>query len=446
MKRHLLLATGTLAGAVMMTGLAGAVLTPAWAADLGGNCCADLEERISELEATTVRKGNRKVSVQLSGFVGHNVMFWDDSTRRDVYIGDGGNYGSRFRFKGSATIRTGLTAGFLYEFGINENALGAMDQHHKTSERANGDDLGGAVSLRDSTVWIKDRRLGMVKIGHGSTATDNLILVNLGNTSGAATSDVALYNGGFNLAVAGVYQGSVSAATGAWSGVAWKDVLGSGFDTSRRNHVLYETPTLAGFSLQTAVAEDNFWDIAVRYANEWNGVRVAFGIGYLRDTEFDEADIATPWVCNKNCTKEISEFKGSASIMHVPSGLFLTGAWGRRTFDLTATDATTTVPAATEATFWYLAGGISRNFTGMGNTVLYAEYSNHADFLALNAKLGATASDADMWGLGVVQHIDAAAMEVFLAYKSYSGDFSVGAAKTKLDDFSAVIAGTKINF
>ena len=36
-------------------------VTSASAADLGGNCCADLEERIAELEATTARKGNRKV-------------------------------------------------------------------------------------------------------------------------------------------------------------------------------------------------------------------------------------------------------------------------------------------------------------------------------------------------------------------------------------------------
>ncbi|MDX2204604.1 MAG: porin, partial [Hyphomicrobiaceae bacterium] len=33
------------------------------AADLGGDCCADLEERVADLEATTVRKGNRKVSL-----------------------------------------------------------------------------------------------------------------------------------------------------------------------------------------------------------------------------------------------------------------------------------------------------------------------------------------------------------------------------------------------
>ena len=41
-----------------------------YAADLGGNCCADLEERIAELEATTGRKGNRAISLTLTGFVG----------------------------------------------------------------------------------------------------------------------------------------------------------------------------------------------------------------------------------------------------------------------------------------------------------------------------------------------------------------------------------------
>ena len=41
--------------------------TQASAADLGGDCCGDLEERIAELEATAARKGNRKVSLEVSG-------------------------------------------------------------------------------------------------------------------------------------------------------------------------------------------------------------------------------------------------------------------------------------------------------------------------------------------------------------------------------------------
>ena len=54
-----------IAGAVAAALLAGWVYS-AKAGDLGGNCCADLEERVAELEAATVRKGNRKVSITVS--------------------------------------------------------------------------------------------------------------------------------------------------------------------------------------------------------------------------------------------------------------------------------------------------------------------------------------------------------------------------------------------
>ena len=34
------------------------------ATDLGGDCCADLEERVADLDATTVRKGTRKTYIR----------------------------------------------------------------------------------------------------------------------------------------------------------------------------------------------------------------------------------------------------------------------------------------------------------------------------------------------------------------------------------------------
>lgn len=66
------------------------------AADLGGNCCADLEERVAELEATTVRKGNRRVSLTLSGQVSRQIMYWNDNFDQDVYSVDNGLTTSRF--------------------------------------------------------------------------------------------------------------------------------------------------------------------------------------------------------------------------------------------------------------------------------------------------------------------------------------------------------------
>ena len=53
-------------------------LTPkASAADLGGTCCSDLEERIAELEATTAKKGNRKMSVTVHGQINKALLYGD---------------------------------------------------------------------------------------------------------------------------------------------------------------------------------------------------------------------------------------------------------------------------------------------------------------------------------------------------------------------------------
>ena len=127
----------------------------ALAADLGGSCCADLEERIAELEATTVRKGNRKVSLQISGFVGQQVMWWDDGRQSDMYIGDGGNIFSRFRFRGEAKISSDLTAGFTYEFAANSNAIGSMNQLNSADDLGNsGAPFSLLAAAKSKPAWL----------------------------------------------------------------------------------------------------------------------------------------------------------------------------------------------------------------------------------------------------------------------------------------------------
>lgn len=458
--------TSRFAIAAVATALMGST---ALAADLGGNCCADLEERVAELEATTVRKGNRKVSVTLSGFVSHQVMWWDDGTQSDVYFGDGGNYGSRFRFVGTAKISPEVTAGFLYEFGAATNAIGSMNQLN------GGDDLGGTAgcpvggnspscpAIRDTTVFLQHSRLGKIKIGHGSTATDNLTLIDLGGLAGAATSDVALYPGGFILR-------SSTGLAGA-TNINWGQAIRAheSWDTTRHNHVLYETPTLMGFSLQAAVAEDNFWDIALRYAGEMHGFRTAWGIGYLENTEFNapaQLLVQNGALSTSLGDAKVTDWKGSSSVLHVATGLFLTSAWGVREIEGRSFGVAAATPyAGQDLKFWYLAGGLRRNFFGIGDTVLFGEYSEskgglaQANFLGTSSGCGTAAagfaecsSKATHWGLGVVQYVDAAAMEVFATYKNYEidarGFTGVNASLNNggANDISVFVLGTRINF
>jgi hypothetical protein len=283
----------------------------------------------------------------------------------------------------------------------------------------------------------------MIKVGQGSSATDNLVLIDLGNRSAAGTMDIGLYNGSFVLRDgAGVFL------PGSWGNA----VRGhTSFDTFRTNHVLYETPSLAGFTLQAAVAEDNLWDIALRYAGEFNGVRVAFGIGYLSDTEFNApvggiVTGANTVNCVNNCDVEVTEWKGSASILHVPTGLFLTGAYGHREIDGRFAATRYTGP---DLDNWHISGGVAKNFFGIGNTVLFAEYSGSEGGLEQAQFLGGTANwtntEFTHWGLGINQYIDASATQVFLTYKNFELDGRLNNVATSAE-FSTVIAGMRVDF
>ena len=118
------------------------------AADLGGNCCADLEERIAELEATTARKGNRKMSLTITGQIHRMVLWWDDGRSSNTYYGlDNTNSSSRFIFLGSARVNPSVTMGF--EIMIEIEAGGTSSKVNQFDEDGK---VGGQIS---SLCWVR---------------------------------------------------------------------------------------------------------------------------------------------------------------------------------------------------------------------------------------------------------------------------------------------------
>src|SRR5882724_2942859 len=113
---------------IAATGLfvGGLAMPSAKAADLGGDCCADLEERVAELEATTARKGNRKMGLTISGQVNRVVLWFDDGKSSNTYYGlDNINSSTRFVFSGNAKVTPKVTMG--YEWMIESSAGGRTD-------------------------------------------------------------------------------------------------------------------------------------------------------------------------------------------------------------------------------------------------------------------------------------------------------------------------------
>ena len=47
----------------------------------------------------------------------------------------------------------------------------------------------------------------------------------------------------------------------------------------------YDSPTWGGFSVGASWGEDDMWDVAARYAGEWNGIKVAAAAAYSVSTD-----------------------------------------------------------------------------------------------------------------------------------------------------------------
>jgi hypothetical protein len=425
-----MLAAGLLAG--------GAALMPASAADLGGSCCADLEERVAELEATTARKGNRRVSVTISGQVSTALLAWDSGDRSDVYVVDNAVSSTHFRLSGQAKINPNLVAGFDVAIQIDTGAR--SHQVDQFDDDGQGDDPGDSTIVMTRANWYLDHKhLGRVTLGRLNTATSGLTTIDLGGAGVIANASIGYWQRSFFIS----FEGNTTPFT-------WGNALGgnavNGASLSRANAISYTSPSVHGFSFAAAWGENDVWDVALRYAGEFSGFRVAGGIGYISNS--GGTNEVTP---EFDYGPQPSQWKGSASILHIQSGLYLTGAYVNQDNDGEYLPNTT---------LWYLQGGVTRNWTGWGNTVLYAEYARVDDGAAAvgpgsldGIPSYIATSEASMWGIGVVQHIDAAAMELFLSFRQYRAEADINVGEYgeyprtfRADDFNAVMSGARIRF
>ncbi|KAB2915079.1 MAG: hypothetical protein F9K29_13810 [Hyphomicrobiaceae bacterium] len=462
----------------------GMAMPSAKAADLGGNCCADLEERVAELEATTARKGNRKVSLVISGQVNRAVAFWDDGYKTDVYSVDSGVSRSAFQFDGSARINADVTAGYQFVWVLGLGARGhhvnQLDDDGNTAANFGTAVDAGAISadsipaIEIANWYLDSKHWGKLTVGRINTAQTATTQTDLGGILVIGGPQMGLWNNSYYARQSG---GNLAAAPSATTpltptGLTWNTMMGGAqvtiAGTSRADGVRYDTPTWAGFSASVAWAEDDFWDVAARYAGEFSGFRVAGTISYSqnRDAEADTSSSAATGLTS--ISPDIRKWQGSASILHVASGLFLDGAYLVQSYNgLTAAElygGTVAGGNRPDTKYWYIAGGIAQNWTGLGKTVFYGEYGNIEDGatgLALTSTAGltitgvtggaaltgtVTSSEVNFWGLGVVQNIDAAAMELYAAYRNYSADIVVGTTDARVEDFSMVMTGARIKF
>lgn len=404
----------------------------AMAADLGGNCCADLEERVAELEATTARKGNRKVSLEVSGHVHESILLWDDGFDSGAYIATSNYSRTRFRFKGSAKINSDWSAGFLIEFGLRKTGnTSGMDQLQNND---------GGLDIRHQALYVKSKHMGTVWLGHTSLAVDGVADICLGCPI-SSSHEANLGWGGFLISqLNGAFVANPSSARRFFR---YSDIGTGAVTTSNgaRDQLLrYISPEFGGFvfSVDTQLNEtaealdDPRWSVALRYANEFNGVRIAGGAGYF------EEDTRTGWGT-------------SMSMQHVASGVFVAFTYEEEE------DTSLTIANGNDTSEnWSVVGGFARKFSPLGATTFWVRYAEYKG-KNIDANAGGVLDsfgESDVISLGVNQKIDAAAMEVYVSYyhveaeltQFNNGGLLAAPGTVPLSDFDAVLIGARIRF
>lgn len=448
---------------------AGVISTSAIAADLGGDCCADLEERVAELEATTARKGTRKVSLTISGQVNKMIMHYNDggpvSAAGNVAGGnrssntfwgiDNTNSSSRFNFTGDAKISPTAKAGFNMTIEVGSGARSvAVSQYRAeaptvTSHIGTGDLNDHSLFMRDAVVWLESSALGRLTLGR-LTQTGPQGTIDLGGIGVIAPGTVLAGNGLMFRNAAGNLVGSHS--------------IGAGFDAAgdynkRIDGIRYDSPSFAGFQVGASYGEasntmpysgaaspigqdlGNAYAANLRYAGEFSGVRLAAAVGYERVNQ--DSIVTTARRGTRN-----TYLGGSLSLMHVPTGLFAQGGYTKIDSDVAGDSR--------DGAFWHVAAGISQNWFGIGKTSLYGEYGKGSDTFWVNrsaviaapapgmvSTAGVAGDDMRFWGLGIVQNIDAAAMEVYLGYRNFDATI---AAQPTTKDIDVIAGGARIKF
>ena len=429
-----LFGSGTRAALLAACGVLALGAAKGEAADLGGNCCADLEERIAELEATTARKGNRKVSLTISGQVSKAVLFWDDGEEQNAYVVDNDFAQTRLRFQGKAKIVDGWEAGYHLELGFDNASSDGVSQSDDNAQLA-GATAGattGGVEIRQSKWYIKSKQLGSVTVGLGSGAQDDLY--KWGNV-GKAYSDAELhYNGRFILR-----DSNTGLLNRNWDAVA------NNLDLSRTNNVRYDSPEIAGFVVSASWGEDDIWDVALRYDQKFDSFHLKAGVAYTEDSDTNGAAFAHGGTnANPVVGNETKDFVATVGLSEKNTGLYVYGAGGVREID--------DVPAGFTDEAWYIYGqvGITRDIIPLGATNFHVDYGYYEDWASGVTLTGfgtISGSEVQRYGFGVTQNFKNADLDLYAVFNYYETDLTTSTvAQPDIEDWYGVTTGASIRF
>ena len=337
-------------------------------------------------------------TVTFYGQVTPAITSFDDGQTTTTTLTDNGSSNTRFGFnvdidypdQGALRLNFETALGLRQSSGISQVSTPDAWDFERTDLR------------KIEAIWTAD--YGVLSIGQGSMASDGVAgsdFSGVGLTNAVAVSDPA---GSFLF----------RQTDGTLSGVAINDVF-SDLDGARRARIRYDTPSFSGFSIGAAYGQnvltsgddDDYYDTALRYANDFGTTKVQAALAYAfrdRDSADDSEDLV-----------------GSAAVL-LDNGLNFSVASGAR-------------QKGGDGSYLYLKAGWIGNFWSVGSSHFAIDWNRAEDFNGTN-------DEATAIGIGNTQKFDDLSLEGYLGYREYT--FEDDAATYQ--DASSLIFGSRWRF
>ncbi|MDE0702182.1 MAG: hypothetical protein OXH59_00490 [Rhodospirillaceae bacterium] len=372
---------------------------------------ADLEREITLLKSQmksammakpadkNIQSGNSRVKVSIYGQVNRAIRFASTGDETEITSVDNDGSSSRIGIRAVGKVNANTTIGAWHELEWQEN------RRSGTGETSSNGVANSRVRARHVDLWLDNKDMGKISMGHGSIAGDASGLLEL--TGVSHVFGFAGANGTDGVgADASVKVHSGGGADGVESTM---DVRGKArgfrpfnFFGARENRLRLDTPSLMGARLSASYNESNGWSVGLRYAGSPGGAKdftVLFGAGY-RKNDLD-----------KGAAVE-SAFAVSGGIKH-SSGFNLSGS-----YDADGDERSN----GSKMSQWGVSGGWSGKVNDLGGTSLGIGYNSSKDGLE---------GSAQQYWVAINQRIDAAAADVYagVSYDTGSVTHTVSTAE-----------------
>lgn len=396
---------------------------------------ADLSKRIQDFENRENQPGHAltdkeavikesPLSLKLSGMINRAILWHSNGKNSNTVHVDNDNAPTRLNITAIGKYSESLSVGATIEAALKSNSTESVDVKNAPNTNFN-------FSRRKIEVFAQHKALGDVYLGHGPMASDSTMEATDFSKTGVVSEGASVQ---FTAEGTRFFDSTSNAKSVIdVQTPTVNTVFDSGDGLSRRDRIRYNSPSFAGFSLQTShsyAARSDNWDVALKFAGDIGQTKLAAQVAHSTNNSLTRAATAG------TIPTKYKQINGSAGILF-ENGISLFAGIVNRDWNLA------NVP---NAKVYHGKLGYQHKFFEAGLTAFAVDYGHFTNMI-FDSRTGFERDKylGKTYGIMAVQFLDRIGTEVYMIYRHHRLE-GPSARAARFNDVKALMTGMRVKF